>query len=211
MTTATKKTKQTQGKTSTKKATKKSAKKASKKTTRAGYRATTDNYVRRPKTRVFAKQVDDFDEVCPIDVGFKCPLRRGNSGVFEVSFSLDEQICERAGFDVDWASFSCVYDFAKGQLLRVTSHGGETPPALFRANGAVFYPHDEDRRIYSRDGKKLYWSKDTCPVEKIHDELWACRVEDYFNDQQFEEWARAVLRKMTEAAFSKVKTTRRVA
>lgn len=154
-----------------------------------------------------AAPIASFDSVCPIEVGFVSKLRRGNSGVFNVGFDLHEATLERAGFDVDYASFSCVYDFEKGLLLEVSS-----PPALYRAGGAAFYTSGR-RTISSAKTGKLYWSWDGGSLEDDvsgwgkdqRDRSWGYGVDSYLSDTQFEEWARAVMARLREASFSKAK------
>lgn len=149
--------------------------------------------------------IDEFGPMCPIEVGFTSRLRRGNSGVFDVSFSLEDGPLDR------WTgkpgklsdTFHCIYDFEKGLLLETHSE-----PVLHRDGAIVFYPPGP-RYIRSRDGTKTYWSWHDGDVQfsEVKDESWAAGVERYLSDEQFEEWAMAVLRTLREKAFSKASDT----
>lgn len=155
-----------------------------------------------PKEKV--EYIDDFESVCPISVGFTSRLRRGNSGVFSVTFPLVENIVENAGFDDYYGTWRGVYDFQKGLLVSTSS-----PPDLYRAGAAVFYPHGP-RVIDKHDGAKTYWKwHGSLELDDINDEAWAMRVADYLSDAQFAEWAHAVLERLREAAFKQTKEEKR--
>jgi hypothetical protein len=88
-----------------------------------------------------------------IDLSITAPLSYRGRTRFRLAWDLDESVVEGAGFDVDYAGASVIFDFSSGRAEELNLH-----PGLVAADAAVPYL-DGSKRVETVEGDVI-WSAD---------------------------------------------------